>query len=96
LGVLFHVARSSGRAAAFKTGLPVFYRYFLLLQAAAADANAQAAPEVSANNPATMLLSLGQFWASCSMLRALQGARRLLKLVYQFFIVFYALTGGCR
>ena len=28
LGVLFHVARSSGRAAAFKTGLPVFYRFF--------------------------------------------------------------------
>jgi len=54
------------------------------------------AAEVSANNPATMLLSLGQFWASCSMLRALQGARRLLKLVYQFFIVFFALTGGCR
>ena len=44
-----------------------FYRFFLLLQAAAADATAQTAPEVSANNPATMLLSLGQFWATRSL-----------------------------
>jgi fucose 4-O-acetylase-like acetyltransferase len=44
-----------------------------------------------------MLLSLGQFLASGSMLRALQGARQLLKLVYQFHIVFFfALSGGCR
>ena len=52
-------------------------------------ATARTAPEVSANNPAAMILSLEQFWASCSMLRALQGARRLLKLVYQFHIVFF-------
>jgi hypothetical protein len=73
-----------------------FHIVFFAPQAAAADATALAAAEVSANNPATMLLSLGQFGASWSLLRALQGARRLLKLVHQFHIVFFCPTGGCR